>query len=272
MALFLPGKPEKRLFHTMDKLFKPDNIVQFQFHPKNASEAHNCIAGLVHFLRDGGHLFHLKMFSAEALQRHASSKWDPVNMEVGTIEEAHLLADDDDLNFTDEPTHKKPGDSAQATLDQDFISMNVPVISENFPTMHSEDSVSTFHPNKGRDVVCIDDEDTTTKSNNERQPYDDPDTISKISDTTSRISLLESDILDLNKHFRMAFDELQRQARQQEAKQLHQENTLEEILMVLKSGLPTTQLLTEAQPKATEAANTPQELSASDPNRAAGHC
>ena len=147
--------------------------------------------------------------------------------------------------------------------------------------MHSEDdSVSTFHPNKGREVVCINDEDTTTNSNNFLQksgvvrgkPDDDPDTISKISDTTSRISLLESDILDLNKHFRMAFDELQRQARQQEAKQLHQENTLEEILKVLKSGLPTTQLLTEAQPKATEAANTPQELSASDPNRAAGHC
>jgi hypothetical protein len=55
------------------------------------------------------------MFSTEALQCHASSKWDPINMEVGTAEEAELsqfLAEDDDLNFTDEPTHERPQENS----------------------------------------------------------------------------------------------------------------------------------------------------------------
>jgi hypothetical protein len=51
------------------------------------------------------------MFSTEALQRHASSKWEPIKREVSTAEEAelaHFLAEDNELNFTDEPTHEKP--------------------------------------------------------------------------------------------------------------------------------------------------------------------
>jgi len=44
-------------------------IVNFQFHPEHASEAHNLITGLVPFLKDNGHSFHLKMFNPEALQR-----------------------------------------------------------------------------------------------------------------------------------------------------------------------------------------------------------
>jgi len=33
-----------------------------------------------------GHTYFLKMFSAEALQCHACSKWDPINMEVDMAE------------------------------------------------------------------------------------------------------------------------------------------------------------------------------------------
>ncbi len=74
MEISPQNKPGTTLFHTIDHQFKSDVIVNFQFHPENASEANNLIAGLVPFLKDNGHSFHLKMFTPEALQRQAKSK------------------------------------------------------------------------------------------------------------------------------------------------------------------------------------------------------
>jgi hypothetical protein len=88
MALTLQVSTNSPLFHTSDKQFKSPNMVQFQFWPEHASDAHNIIAGLIPFLCNQGHTYVLKIFSAEALQQHASSKWDPINMEVGMAEEA----------------------------------------------------------------------------------------------------------------------------------------------------------------------------------------
>jgi len=75
-------KPGTPLFHTIDRQFKSDAIVNFQFHPDHASEAHNLIAGLVPFLKDNGHAFHLKMFKPEALQRQAKARWSPETREA----------------------------------------------------------------------------------------------------------------------------------------------------------------------------------------------
>ncbi len=61
-------KPNTTLFHTIDKQFKLDTIINFQFHPENASEANNLIAGLIPFLKDNCRAFHLRMFTPEALQ------------------------------------------------------------------------------------------------------------------------------------------------------------------------------------------------------------
>ncbi len=68
MAIAPVDRPGTTLFHTIDRQFKSDVIVNFQFHPENASEANNLIAGLVPYLKDHGYLFHLKMFTPEALQ------------------------------------------------------------------------------------------------------------------------------------------------------------------------------------------------------------
>ncbi len=73
MEISPENKPASSLFHTIDRQFKSDAIVNFQFHPENASEANNLIAGLVPFLKDSGHSYHLKMFTPEAIQRQAKS-------------------------------------------------------------------------------------------------------------------------------------------------------------------------------------------------------
>jgi hypothetical protein len=101
-------------------------------------DAHNIIAGFIPFLRNEGHTYFLKMFSTEALQCHASSKWDPINMEVGTAEEAELsqfLAEDDDLNFTDEPTHERPQEnsSPKGNNTENFVSIDMPTSTPLLP-------------------------------------------------------------------------------------------------------------------------------------------
>jgi hypothetical protein len=51
------------------------------------------------------------MFSTEAQQQHASSRWDSATRQVFSIEKVELaefLAADDELNFTDEPTQERP--------------------------------------------------------------------------------------------------------------------------------------------------------------------
>ncbi len=73
MTISPEKKPGTTLFHTIDKQFKSDTIVNFEFHPENASEAHNLIARLVPFLKDTGHMYHLKMFNPEALNRQAKA-------------------------------------------------------------------------------------------------------------------------------------------------------------------------------------------------------
>jgi hypothetical protein len=66
MVIAPENRPGTTLFHTIDRQFKSDIIVNFQFHPGNASEANDLITGLVPYLRDHSHNFHLKMFTPEA--------------------------------------------------------------------------------------------------------------------------------------------------------------------------------------------------------------
>jgi surfactin synthase thioesterase subunit len=51
MGITPEHKADTTLFHTIDKQFCLDTIVNFQFHPENASEANNLISSLIPFLK-----------------------------------------------------------------------------------------------------------------------------------------------------------------------------------------------------------------------------
>jgi hypothetical protein len=226
--------PEKKtgttLFHTIDKQFKSDTIVNFQFHPEHASEAHNLIAGLVPFLKDTGHTYHLKMFTPEALNRQAKARWNATTREEDSetdMELANLLAEDDDLNFTDEPTMEKPTLEEKQDSPDSLVTMNIPSFpSEHIPCMaQDEDSISTFHPGQ---VVNLTEENESAKAAmqertlNQTPPagifktskQQDPDVMSKMSmsDSASRISSMETELSSMHKNFKGAIEQLQSQA------------------------------------------------------------
>jgi hypothetical protein len=149
MEITPANKPGSSLFHTIDRQFKSEVIVNFQFHPEHASEANNLIAGLVPFLKDCGHAYQLKMFTPAAIQRQVKSRWDAEKREAHSeadIELQNLLAKDDDLNFTDERMLEV--EPLQTEEPQEpLVSVNVPDFPlDHIPSMRWEDdSVSTFH-------------------------------------------------------------------------------------------------------------------------------
>jgi hypothetical protein len=261
MEIVPENKPGATLFHTINRQFKSEAIVNFQFHPENASEANNLIAGLVPFLRDSGHSFHLKMFTPEALQRHAKAKWNPETREADSetdAELANLLAEDDDLNFTNEPTLEKAIKLHDQTTKNTSVTSNIPSFpKEHMPSMHNEDdSVSTFHHgntvNLTSDQVSEEDSDdlveeektnSTTPSKSPvgilRTPRtQDQDVLSRISmsDSASRISSLETEISAMNKTFHNEINKLQSQAKQQANAQVTHGTMLSEILEMLKKA------------------------------------
>jgi len=250
-------KPGTKLFHTINRQFKSDILVNFQFHPENASEANNLIAGLVPFLKDTGHAYQLKMISLEALQCQAKSKWNLETREADSetdAELANLLSEDNDLNFTNKPTLEKTKNPKEVMSDP-VVTMEIPSFpAEHIPSMRNEeDSISTFHP--GNTVNLADDSDSddededeyiipSTKTNTtpvsilRTAKAQDADAISKISlsDSASRISSLETEFSSMNKTSRAELSKLQSQAIQQATAQTYQASLLSEIIDILRKA------------------------------------
>jgi hypothetical protein len=197
-----------------------------------------------------------------------------------------LLAEDDDLNFTDEPTLEKQATPYQDVSQEPQVSVNIPPFSvEHMPSMRAEDdSISTFYPGNNVDLTNLqdpDEEEVITQVSKSRPPVSilrtkqpDQDAVSRIStsDSASRISSLETNIQAMDKSFRSAIEKLQMQALVQADSALTHGNMLIEIISLLKSnninvGQPTTPGNPTTPPGA---ANHPQEDPAGDSSRAAG--
>jgi hypothetical protein len=202
--------------------------VNFQFHPEYASEANNLIAGFVPFLKDCGHSFHLKMFTPEALQRQARARWNLATREADSktdAELAKLLAEDDELNFTDEPTLENPEFTSPQDSQQN-VSINIPSLPiEHIPSMRQDDDlISTFHPGKLGQIIEENDpeEDMVPPTATHTSPVgilrtpraSDHNAVSRISmsDSASRISSLETELSAMNQAFQGAVDQLKSQA------------------------------------------------------------
>jgi hypothetical protein len=234
-------------------------------------------------------MYHLKMFNPEALNRQAKAKWNAATREADSetdMELSNLLAEDDDLNFTNEPTLEKPSTDTLKEGDP-VVTMNIPSFpSEHMPAMTQDaDSISTFHPGK---VVNPGDENEPDMVDNHRKPnrqempasilksskHSDYDGMSKMSmsESASRISSLETELSTMNRNFQGAIEQLQSQANNQALAQAHQSILLEEIIKMLKlNNISSIKDPSITPPSPSEAANHPQTPSAGDSSGVAGH-
>jgi len=213
------------------------------------------------------------MFSAEAQQWHASFWWNCKTRQVSSIEEeelAEFLAEEDDLNLSDEPTQEKKANATEWPNKNDQVQFEIPdFFPPNFPSMNPDtDSVSTFHPSGTK---------ATGKTVN-RPAADltgDSDSVSKTSDTASNISTLKSSVSDLDILFKSSFLELRNQAQQQAAIQQEQGLVLKQLLSYFQiTPQSTAEDSSFAKPHLStqsEVANSPQTQQAGNPTGAAGH-
>jgi len=96
------------------------------------------------------------MFTPEALNRQAKAKWNATTREADSetdMELANLLAEDDDLNFTNEPTLEKPTPDNNRKEEDHVVTLNIPDFPQEYiPSMAKDgDSISTFHPGRVTD-------------------------------------------------------------------------------------------------------------------------
>jgi len=143
----------------------------------------------------------MKLFSEEAKLRHLHSRWDPTTRQVFSAEEAELedlLADDDKMNKSDEPTLQRDNSSVEVNIAQ------ISSLEENPELYKDDDSVSTFNPAQSRlstqpslsfQPRTIDLTSRNPSSVQTPVPTDINDdfneNVSKISDTESRLSSME---------------------------------------------------------------------------------
>jgi hypothetical protein len=107
------------------------------------------------------------MFTPIALQRQAKSRWNPLTREADSKTDAELanfLAEDDDLNFTDEPTLDKELSPPKKTQDP-AVDVQVPEFPvELMPSMRQDDdSISTFHHGANINLTDVPDEEDVDK-------------------------------------------------------------------------------------------------------------
>ena len=196
-------------------------------------------------------------------------------------------AEDDDLNFTDEPTPEKASKVDEEYQDP-VVSMEIPPFStEHIPSMRvDEDSISTFHPGNTvnlTDDLSENDDEIISSTEKPTSPVSilrtkttqEQDAISKISisDSESRISSLETELSTLNKNFHLELSKLQTQAVKQADAQNVQAALLTEIIDMLKRANLNPNINSEdfTISKQSESANHPQTSDAGGSLGVAGH-
>lgn len=202
--------------------------ITFTFLPENEEDARSYIAGLIPFLKETASTWFMHLFSEDAKIRHLHLRWDNKTRQAYSAEEAELealLADDDEMNKSDEPTLSKP---------MGHVDVNIPDVSEMETSSilyNDNDLVSTFNSGiKSRRStqpslsftlrIILPTKPIPLKKNTTIDvDLTDHDSISKISDTESRLSSREERFAT----FSMSLNEMKAQAKleaQQNAKAL----------------------------------------------------
>jgi hypothetical protein len=280
--------PSCSLFNTIDKCYRDPKGVTFTFVPENESDGRMYVAGLIPYLRSI-HPWYLDQFTEAAKIRHQSSVWDSTTQQIFSVDElciANNIYADDDLNCTDEPTQLRP------TMNPDIaITVRQVHVSQNTPDIYKDsDSVSTFHPSPANIIGKKRPSTSSTHSRTSTTTSDtlnltaatprladtlnsiilasnvppliwpmtsvtgrSPDgSVSKLSDTASRLSAFESRFDSVTQSLTSALQLLQDQAAQQAQAQKDQFALMSQLLTIVmpKAGTATHELLNLDNPVA----------------------
>jgi hypothetical protein len=178
-----------------------------------------------------------------------------VTRQVFSVEEFEIvefLADDNEYNKTDEPKAERP--NRTIINGESHVQVQVPIIldPEVSPKMYEDtDSVSTFRQADHSSPASVSPSKTFTpkivsnppsilasSTSNSKPPdinyQEDRESVSKLSDTQSKISNMELDIKLMHSSFKSTMAGLKLQSQHQALKLSLYDDTLSEILSLLK--------------------------------------
>ncbi len=244
------------VFHTIDRSWRDENGVTFTFVPENDSDGRMYVAGLIPYLRSIDPWF-LTMFTEDARNMHRLSHWDEQSKQIFSSDELGMgdnVYEDDDLNCSDEPTAIRPEVGSTRPIEVVIPEVEITGIK---PTMFNDkDSVSTFRSkyketannpvqapkrSKVKPSVQFSPHASTTASSALQIPADvnkntnDDGSVSKMSDTASRLSAFEAHFATVTDDFSEALNDFKRQAALQSKVQAEQKEMLNSIMQLLKS-------------------------------------
>ena len=180
--------PHLSLFHSVDTTFRDSYSTQFTFIPQVADEARTMVAALLPYLLYKEGSWVAKHFNPSAVERSSQCKWDPVKQQVWSEDDdrvEEIMALDSEFHFSEVSVDKVPPLPASSTGTAALVETE-------------GDSVSTFHPNGGKNSMHKakakrpnpSDTASTNQSTNSSTQGSQTSSVS----LTSRISSLRSDL------------------------------------------------------------------------------
>ena len=180
--------PHLSLFHSVDTAFHDSYSTQFTFIPQVADEARTMVAALLPYLLYKEGSWVAKHFNPSAVERSSQCKWDPVKQQVWSEDDdrvEEIMALDSEFHFSEVSVDKVPPLPASSTGTAALVETE-------------GDSVSTFHPNGGKNSMHKakakrpnpSDTASTNQSTNSSTQGSQTSSVS----LTSRISSLRSDL------------------------------------------------------------------------------
>jgi hypothetical protein len=221
------------VFHSIDQQWRSESIITFTFLPDNESDGRMFKGGLIPFFRASPESWFLQFFLEKAKYSHRHNLWDPTTNMIFSTDEADIhtfLCEDDAQNLSDEPTAMKDTTTSNLIIQVEFQVPDVEITSEK-PAMYEEDSVSTFRShaqgksfsaNKKMSVsfsqpIVIDETAQKPAAGSQQIPsvvhenVNEDGSVSRMSDSMTKNSMLEDQLTDLESHVMEAIQELKDQ-------------------------------------------------------------
>jgi hypothetical protein len=217
--------PNYPLFHCVNRGWKEGSTIVFHFLPKNESEARMYISGLIAYLHATALPWYLELFKPIARARSQGTTWDPTTKQLTSIM---------DSNFTDtlqqdpiyDLTESSPGLlSTLTSANEQFdapIAFDVPINDGASLGFYKDtDSLSTFRSTvrsvlkkKGRSPSCNTPTIASTPTHSVSfapivSTRPDDTSVSRMSDTASKVADLESRFVHMETQFCSSFARLE---------------------------------------------------------------
>ncbi len=225
MSIPSSNHPNYPLFHCVNRGWKEGSTVIFHFLPSNESKARMYISGLIAYLRATALPWYLDLFKPRARSRSQGITWDPETKQLTSLLDYNFndtLQQDPLYDLTDSSAGLLSSSAAAASMIENSIIFDIPTDGGSFGLNKETDSISTFRSaaqgvleKKGKSSTGTTQTSATTPTHSvsfapfKYEPKLDNASVSKMSDTASKVAGLETHFEQMETQFSSSFARLE---------------------------------------------------------------